>query len=209
MGVWVFTWKCMLVGLGNANFIMNHKFTEKRQNNCETKEVDDRCAHGVVRGMLWEEHQGRKRGAESVKEENRAEARLRAHWGSVCWGLGRHKTPLDLWEGCYWGRCIWSCARYGEGLQGISRTECVVLLKETERNVFQFSSVQSLSRFGLCDPMDCGMPGFPVHHQLSEPTQTHVHRVGDAVQPTHPLLSPSPPAFNLSYHQGLFQYISR
>lgn len=96
----------MLVGLGNANFIMNHKFTEKRQNNCETKEVDDRCAHGVVHGMLWEEHQGRKRGAESVKEENRAGARLRAHWGSVCWGLGRHKTPLDLWEGCYWGQCI-------------------------------------------------------------------------------------------------------
>lgn len=52
----------MLVGLGNANFIMSHKFTEKRQNNCETKEVDDRCAHGVVRGMLWEEHQGRKQG---------------------------------------------------------------------------------------------------------------------------------------------------
>ena len=149
MGVWVFTWKCMLVGLGNANFIMNHKFTEKRQNNCETKEVDDRCAHGVVRGMLWEEHQGRKRGAESMKEENRAGARLRAHWGSVCWGLGRHKTPLDLWEGCYWGWCIWYCARYGEGLQGISRTECVVSLKETERNVFQFSSVQSRSCAGL------------------------------------------------------------
>ena len=48
------------------------------------------------------------------------------------------------------------------------------------------------------------MPGFPVHHQLPEPTQTHVHRVGDAIQPSHALLSPSPPAFNLSQHQGLF-----
>ena len=54
--------------------------------------------------------------------------------------------------------------------------------------------------------MDCSMPGFPVHHQLSELAQTHVHQVGDAIQPSHPLLSPSPPAFNLSQHQGLFQW---
>ena len=60
----------------------------------------------------------------------------------------------------------------------------------------------------LCDPMDCSMPGFPVHHQLLELTQTHVHRIGDAIQPSHPLLPPSPPAFNLSQHQGLFQWIS-
>ena len=50
----------------------------------------------------------------------------------------------------------------------------------------------------LCDPMDCSTPGFPVHHQLPELTQTHVHWVGDAIQPSHPLSSPSPPAFNLS-----------
>ena len=55
----------------------------------------------------------------------------------------------------------------------------------------------------LCDPMDCGTPGFPVHHQLPELTQTHVHRVGDAIQPSHTLSSPSPPSFNLSQHQGL------
>ena len=53
----------------------------------------------------------------------------------------------------------------------------------------------------LCDPMDYSTPGFPVHHQPPEPTQTHVHRVGDAIQPSHPLSSPSPPAFNLSQHQ--------
>ena len=57
----------------------------------------------------------------------------------------------------------------------------------------------------LCDPMDCSMAGFPVHHKLPEPTQTHVHRVDDAIQLSHPLLSPSPPTFNLSQHQGLFQ----
>ena len=55
--------------------------------------------------------------------------------------------------------------------------------------------------------MDCSMPGFPVHHQLPELAQTHVHRVGDAIQPSHPLSSPSPPAFNPSQHQGLFQWV--
>ena len=55
-----------------------------------------------------------------------------------------------------------------------------------------------------CDPMDCSTPGLPVHCQLPEFTQTHVHRVGDTIQPSHPLSSPSPPAFNLSQNQGLF-----
>ena len=67
--------------------------------------------------------------------------------------------------------------------------------------------VQSLSRVRLCDPMDCSMPGLPVHHQLPELAQTHVHRVRDAIQPSHPLSSPSLPAFSLSRHQGLFQWI--
>ena len=60
----------------------------------------------------------------------------------------------------------------------------------------------------LCEPMDCSTPGFPVHHKLPEFTQTHVHRVGDATQPSHHLSSPSPPIFNLSQHQGLFQGVS-
>ena len=72
----------------------------------------------------------------------------------------------------------------------------------------QFSSVQSLSRVWLCNPMDCSMPGLPVHHQLPEFTQTHVHWVSDAIQPSHPLSSPSPPTFNLSQHQGLFKWVS-
>ena len=71
----------------------------------------------------------------------------------------------------------------------------------------QFSSViQSCPT--LWDPMDCSTPGFPVYHQLPEFTQTHVHWVSDVIQPSHPLLSPSPPALNLSQHQGLFQWVS-
>ena len=70
--------------------------------------------------------------------------------------------------------------------------------------IVQFSSVQSLSRPTFCHPMDYRTPGFPVHHQPPELTQTHVHLIGDAIQPSHPLSSPSPPAFNLSQHQGLF-----
>ena len=70
------------------------------------------------------------------------------------------------------------------------------------------SSVQSLSRVELCHPTDCSTPGLPVHHQLLELVQTHVHAVSDAIQPSHPLSSPSPPALNFSQHQGLFQWIS-
>ena len=66
------------------------------------------------------------------------------------------------------------------------------------------SSVHSHSCLTLCDLMGCSLPGFPVHHQLPEFDQTHVHQVSDAMQPSHPLSSPSPPAFNLSQHQGLF-----
>ena len=69
----------------------------------------------------------------------------------------------------------------------------------------QFSSVAQ-SCLTLCDLMDCNTSGFPVHHQLLELAQTHVYRVGDAIQPSHPLSPPSPPAFNLSQHQGLFQW---
>ena len=72
---------------------------------------------------------------------------------------------------------------------------------------YQFSSV-ARSCLTLFNPMDCSTPGFHDRHQLLELAQTHVHRVGDAIQPSHPLLSPSPPAFNLSLHQGLFQWVS-
>ncbi|CAM9827629.1 unnamed protein product [Rangifer tarandus platyrhynchus] len=60
----------------------------------------------------------------------------------------------------------------------------------------------------LCNPMDCSKPGLPVHHQLLEFTQVHVYQVSNTIQPSHPLSSPSPPALNLSQHQGLFNWVS-
>ena len=85
----------------------------------------------------------------------------------------------------------------------IIRTLCFYL--RGPRILSSVSSVQSLSHV---NPMDCSTPGLPVHHQLPESTQTHVHWVGGAIQPPHPLLSPSPPALNLSQHQGLFKWVS-
>ena len=71
-------------------------------------------------------------------------------------------------------------------------------------------SISSVSQScpAICDPMDCSTPGSPNHHQLPELTQTHVHQVGDAIQPAHLLSSTSPPTFNLSQHQDLFKWVS-
>ena len=86
-------------------------------------------------------------------------------------------------------------------------------IKTTGRNIntlryaHQFSSVAQLCPT-LCNPMNHSMPGLPVHHQLPESTQTHVHQVRDAIQPSHALLSPSPPALNISQHQGLFLWVN-
>ena len=80
-------------------------------------------------------------------------------------------------------------------------------IKRTSMASVQFSSV-SQSCLTLCHPMNRSRPGLPVHHQLPEFAQTHVHRVGDATQPSHPLSSPSPPAPNPSQHQGLFQWVN-
>ena len=85
-------------------------------------------------------------------------------------------------------------------------TRAVSLCSQMHFSV-QFSTVAQLC-LTLWDPMNCSTPGLPVHHQLPEFTQTHVHWVSDAIQPSHPLSSLSPPAFNLSQHQGLFQWVS-
>ena len=76
-----------------------------------------------------------------------------------------------------------------------------------DKETLQFSSVAQ-SCPTLCDSMDSSTPGFPVHHQLPELAQTHVHQVGDDIQQSHPLSSPSPPAFNPSQHQDLFWWVS-
>ena len=93
------------------------------------------------------------------------------------------------------------------GLQRV-RHERATFTRLYQLKQYPISSVQSLSHVWLCDTMDYSMPGFPDHHQLPELRQTHVHQVGDAIQPSHPLCSPSPPAFHLSQHQNLFQWVS-
>ena len=82
-----------------------------------------------------------------------------------------------------------------------------IMNKESFPFISQFSSVVQ-SCLTLCDPMDCSMPGLPVHHQLPELAQIHVHLVGDSIQPSHPLSSPSP-TFNFSQHQDLFKWSVR
>ena len=84
----------------------------------------------------------------------------------------------------------------------------LLVVQGTLKSLLQFSSTQLLSHVWLCDPMDCSTPGFPVLHHHPEFAQTHVHWVGDAIQPSHPLSPPSPPALNLFQHQGLFQRVS-
>ena len=86
-----------------------------------------------------------------------------------------------------------------KGMISVSPDSCFFAYMEKH-----FSSVQLLSHIRLCDPMNRSMPGHPIHHKLPEFTQTHAHRVGDAIQPSHSLSS-SPPAPNPSQHQGLFQ----
>ena len=81
------------------------------------------------------------------------------------------------------------------------------LVRELRSHRLQFSSVAQ-SYLTLCNPKDCSMPGLPVHQQLPEVTQTHAHQVSDAIQPSHPLSSPSPLTFHLSQHQGLFKWVT-
>ena len=83
----------------------------------------------------------------------------------------------------------------------------IVYLSPQWFHTIQFSSVTQ-SCPTLCDPIDCSTPGLPVHHQYSELAQTHIHQVGDAIQLSHPLSSPSPAAFSLFQHQGLFQWVT-
>ena len=88
----------------------------------------------------------------------------------------------------------------------------ITVVKKSQHLRRYFSSVQfssvAQSCPTLCDPMNCSTPGLPVHHQLPEFTQTHIHPVSDAIQPSHPLSSPSPPAPNPSQNQGLFQWVN-
>ena len=110
---------------------------------------------------------------------------------------------------CVWFfATLWTIACQAPRSVGFSKTTILEWVSMPSSYLgFKFSSVAQ-SCPTLCDPMNHSMPGFPVHHQLPEFTQTHVHRVGDAIQPSHPLSSPSPPASNPSQHQGLFQWVN-
>ena len=106
---------------------------------------------------------------------------------------------------CLWPPCVVFIPWYFTGRFLWTLTSRTHDLKCWE--ISPFSSVAQLCP-ALCDPMVCSTPGLPVHHQLLEFTQTHVHRVGDAIQLSHPLSSPSPPTLTISQHQGLFKWVS-
>ena len=105
------------------------------------------------------------------------------------------------------GLALQNSAQTSASQESVQGPSLLLALSTAVTSLWFSQSVQSLSRVWPCDPMDRSTPGLPVRHQLPESTQTHVHRVGDAIQPSHPLLSPSP-AFSLSQHQGLFQRVS-
>ena len=103
---------------------------------------------------------------------------------------------------------LWQFQVNSKGMQPyIYPWEMYFLFTNTLTYLVQLGSVTQ-SCPTLCNPMNCSTPGLPVHHQLLESTQTHIHWVGDAIQPSHPLSSPSPSALNLSQHQGLFQWVN-
>ena len=102
---------------------------------------------------------------------------------------------------------LWDQLKYIE-MPKFFRSTLEVCIHNKHLNWVVVVAVQSLSRRTLCDPMNCSMPGFPVLHHFPEFAQTHVYWVGDAMQLSHPLLPASPPAFNLSQNQGLFQWVS-
>ena len=147
--------------------------------------------------------------------------------GELLWGQVLPASPQrDAESECGHGQSDWATSRVG-GTQGCSgsrdtlpafsvqghdmapphrpspQPSLLVCKPEAPNPGLQFNSVAQ-SCLTLCNPKDRSTPALPVHHQLPEFTQTHEHRVSDAVQPSHPLSSPSPPAFNLSQHQGLF-----
>ena len=115
---------------------------------------------------------------------------------------------LAFWLFCWECRFIQSHSILSGSKNSCPTYHFVLYFRSKTKNLsIQFRSVAQ-SCLTLWDPMNRSTPGLPVHHQLPESTQTHVHRVGDAIQPSHPLSSPSPPAPNPSQHQGLFQWVS-
>ena len=124
-------------------------------------------------------------------------------------GVSKLEMKWSSTEVLIYGKTLGECSQQTDlGVCVFSvEEECDLLSSSSNFNTPGTTSSVAQVCLTLCDPMDCSMPrfGFPVHHQLLELAQTHVHQVGEAIQPSHPLSSPSPPALNLSQHQGLFQ----
>ena len=142
------------------------------------------------------------------------ESQVSCSWRKIRYWCIRYWLDIEVQSHCLGKRQVkgWETATEDTNLQGGKRNsaftppaygrgnfDCGRLIRISISSVTQ-------SHPTLCDPMNCSTPGFPVHHQLPEFTQTHVHRVGDAIGPSHPRSSPFPPAFNLSQHQGLSQH---
>ena len=133
----------------------------------------------------------------------------REAWRAAIHGVTKSRTRLsprpwdspgkDTGVGCHF---LLQCMKVKEESEKVGLKLKIQKTKIMASSSIQFSSVAQ-SCPTLCDPMNCSTPGLPVHHQLPEFTQTHIHRVSDAIQPSHPLSSPSPPAPNPSQHQRL------
>ena len=138
------------------------------------------------------------------------------HWSGLPFPSPMHESEKWKWSHSVVSDSgtLWTAAYQAPPSMGFSMARLlewgaiafspVIPLIQYKISSVQFTSVTQ-SYPTLCNTMDCSTPGIHVHHQLPEFTQTHVHWVGDAIQPSHPLLSPSPPTFNLSQHQGLFK----
>ena len=124
-------------------------------------------------------------------------------WVAIPFSRGSFHPRGQIWVFCIAGRffTFWAPREVLIGNPG-KYTHIFVMAYSV-----QFSSVAQPC-LPLCQLMDCSMPGFPVHHQLPGLNQTRICHIGDAIQPSHPLLSPSPPTLNLSQHQGLFKWVS-
>ena len=153
--------------------------------------------------------------SKSVQPHRRQPTRLLCPWDSPGknTGVGCHfllqcmkvKSESEVAQSCPTLSDPTDCSPPGSSIPGILQARVLEWGAIAFSYTIPFSSVQSLSRVRLCDPMNRSTPGLPVHHQLPEFTQTQVHPVSDAIQPSHPLSSPSPPAPNPSQHQSLFQ----
>ena len=153
--------------------------------NPGTKPVSLACVTCIAGRFYPLSHQGSLHFGNGTPHPGWIQRALLQTWDFVQnWDLG------SIWKNChfplYFFHFKWNCKLYNNN---------------------QFSSVTQ-SCPTLCDLMDGCKPAFPIHHQLPELAQTHVHWVGDAIQPSHPLSSPSPPSFNPSQHQGLFKWVS-